>query len=93
MATTLPVGAVNLIETLQTASPQSLSDIAALVALAATSAVVFYKPWDRPDPDRHVWFEKPQLKNGGASQAQKKSRNIATVLEELVCIKLQKVTA
>ncbi|KAF7556153.1 hypothetical protein G7Z17_g1633 [Cylindrodendrum hubeiense] len=74
--------AFNVAEALKTASPQSVGDVAALLALAASSAVVFYKPWARPGPYRHLFFEKPQLKNGDSQGRHKKSRNIATLLEE-----------
>ncbi|KAH7156093.1 NADPH cytochrome p450 reductase [Dactylonectria macrodidyma] len=69
-------------EVLKAASPQTVGDVAALLALAASSAVIFYKPWARPNPNRHVFFEKPQSKNGNSQGRHKKSRNIATLLEE-----------
>jgi hypothetical protein len=84
MTFALPSDAAHLAEILNAASPRSIGDVAALLALAASSAVVLYKPWNRPDPYRNVWFEKPQLRNGMVSRGRTKTRNIAAFLEESV---------
>lgn len=84
--------AFDMAEVLKTESPKSIGDVAALLALAASSAVIFSKPWARPNPHRHLFFEKPQSKNGNSQGHHRKSRNIATLLDESVraCLQLIK---
>ncbi|VUC25232.1 unnamed protein product [Clonostachys rosea] len=62
--------------------PQTQGDIAACFALAIALGFWYCKPWDLPDPYRHVYFEKPQLKNGGGHGRAAETRNIAKKLEE-----------
>lgn len=66
------------------ASPKSAADIAALGVLALGSAGYLLRgyTWDKPDPYDYIWYERPQLKNGGALNAKKETRNIAQKLEE-----------
>ncbi|CAH0045285.1 unnamed protein product [Clonostachys solani] len=62
--------------------PQTQGDIAACLALAIALCFWLRKPWDLPDPYRHVYYEKPQLKNGGGHGRAAETRNIAMKLEE-----------
>lgn len=81
---TLPEGTLRLINQL---APESLADTAALAAAGLLSAAYVLRgyAWDRPDPYEYIWYEKPQQDAaGGSSAANKKSRNIAERLEELV---------
>lgn len=66
------------------ASPKSAADIAALGVLALGSAGYLLRgyTWDKPDPYDYIWYERPQLKNGGALNAKKETRNIAQKLED-----------
>lgn len=64
--------------------PQTQGDIAACLALAIALCFWLRKPWDLPDPYRHVYYEKPQLKNGGGHGRAAETRNIAMKLEESV---------
>ncbi|KAH7064935.1 putative NADPH-cytochrome P450 reductase [Macrophomina phaseolina] len=68
----------------QVAKPQSAADIAALGVLALGSAGYLLRgyTWDKPDPYDYIWYERPQLKNGGALNAKKETRNIAQKLDE-----------
>ena len=66
-------------------TPTGFADYAALAFLGGVGATYLSKGllWDKPDPFHHLWFERPQLKNGGqAGSANKETRNIAQKLEE-----------
>jgi len=77
-----------LLELTQLAKPTSYSDIAALGLVAIGSAGYLLRgiAWDKPDPYRHLYYERPQLKDGAGSNAQKETRNIAQKLEESVSL-------
>ena len=66
--------------------PSSVADVAALAAVGVASAAYFLRgiAWDRPDPYRHIWFERPTLKDGASGGGAKATRNIAQKLEESV---------
>ncbi|KAJ5762286.1 uncharacterized protein N7511_005668 [Penicillium nucicola] len=67
------------------ATPTGIADYAALAVLGGVSAGYLSRGllWDKPDPYHHLWFERPQLKNGGQlGSASKETRNIAQKLEE-----------
>ncbi|KAF4539528.1 NADPh-cytochrome p450 reductase [Lasiodiplodia theobromae] len=66
------------------ATPQSYADVAALgvIALGSAGYILRNYTWDKPDPYDYIWYERPQLKNGGALNAKKETRNIAQKLEE-----------
>ncbi|KAF2141176.1 uncharacterized protein K452DRAFT_228793 [Aplosporella prunicola CBS 121167] len=77
-----------LAELSKTAQPSSVADVAALGVFVLGSAGYLLKDytWDKPDPHRHVWYERPQLKHndasGSSSSARKETRNIAQKLDE-----------
>ncbi|KAJ6084094.1 hypothetical protein N7486_010894 [Penicillium sp. IBT 16267x] len=68
------------------ATPTGIADYAALAIIAGASVGYLSRGtfWDRPDPLYHLYFERPQMKNGGqsSSNANKATRNIAKKLEE-----------
>ena len=68
----------------KTLYPQTVIDAAALslFAVVATGYFLHGIAWNRQEPFYHLYFERPQLKDGSLSQAQKQSRNIAERLEE-----------
>jgi len=66
--------------------PKSSADF---IILLATIIVLFGyltrdKTWDKPDPYHHLWFERPQLKDGDTRLASKQTRNIAQRMKDLV---------
>jgi NADPH-ferrihemoprotein reductase len=66
-------------------TPTGFADYTALAVLGVIGATYLSKGrlWDKPDPLHHLWFERPQLKNGGqVGSANKETRNIAQKLEE-----------
>ncbi|KAJ6147241.1 hypothetical protein N7497_009223 [Penicillium chrysogenum] len=66
-------------------TPTGVADYAALALIGGIGATFLSRGrlWDKPDPLHHLWFERPQLKNGGqADSANKETRNIAQKLEE-----------
>ncbi|KAE8144508.1 NADP/FAD dependent oxidoreductase [Aspergillus avenaceus] len=66
-------------------APNGIADYAALTVFSAAAATFLSRGylWDKPDPLHHLWFERPQLKNGGAiGSATKETRNIAKKLDE-----------
>lgn len=67
------------------AAPSTLLDTAALSVSALAAAAYFLREytWDKPDPYRHIFFERPQAQEGFI-QGAAKTRNIAERLEELV---------
>jgi NADPH-ferrihemoprotein reductase len=71
---------------LKSAAPTSFLDLAAIsLVVFATSALLLREyTWDKPDPYRHKWFERPQEKLGANQNAAKDTRNIAQRLHELV---------
>lgn len=71
-------------ELAQLAKPTSYADIAALgiVALGSAGYLLRGIAWDKPDPYNHLWYERPQLKDGAARNANKETRNIAQKMEE-----------
>lgn len=84
MASTFPPA--TLAKLSQLGPPQSAADIAAIAAVGVASAAYLLKGivWDRPDPYYHVWFERPQLRDGVAADGPKATRNIAQKMEEAV---------
>lgn len=66
--------------------PQTVADIAALTAVAIASAAYLSHGiiWDKPDPFHHVWFERPQLREGGVPSKPQATRNIAQKMKEAV---------
>ncbi|KAJ5659443.1 hypothetical protein N7507_005894 [Penicillium longicatenatum] len=67
-------------------TPTGIADYAALAIIAGVSAGYMSRGtfWDKPDPHYHLYFERPQLKNGGQAGvgSNKETRNIAQKLEE-----------
>lgn len=74
------------LQLLKSAAPTSFLDLAAIsLVVFATSALLLREyTWDKPDPHRHKWFERPQEKLGVNKNAAKDTRNIAQRLHELV---------
>ena len=70
------------------ATPRSFADSLSLFLLTCVVALVFTKGfvWARPDHFVHVYFERPQLKDGQGTGTKKQSRNVAVKLEEHVCV-------
>ncbi|KAL2012346.1 hypothetical protein VTN00DRAFT_5064 [Thermoascus crustaceus] len=64
--------------------PASPADAAALVVFILTVGSYLSRgiTWDKPDPYRHLWYERPQLKDGAIAKARRETRNIAQKLEE-----------
>jgi hypothetical protein len=71
---------------LTAAKPTSIADIAAfgLVASCAFAYLLRGRAWDRPDPHHHLWFERPQLKDGATGSSIAATRDIARKMEESV---------
>jgi NADPH-ferrihemoprotein reductase len=69
---------------LQQLKPSSTADGVAclLFLLSAFGYLTRGRVWDRPDPNYHVYFERPQLKNGGVANSTQSTRNIAERLQE-----------
>ncbi|PYH76927.1 riboflavin synthase domain-like protein [Aspergillus uvarum CBS 121591] len=67
-------------------TPTGTADYAALTVLSMAAATYLSRGvlWDQPDPYRHLLYERPQLKIGGASgtNAHQETRNIAQKLAE-----------
>jgi NADPH-ferrihemoprotein reductase len=76
----------SLLEFTQLVKPTSYSDVAALglLALGSTGYLLRGIAWDKPDPYNHLWYERPQEKDGAGPNVQKETRNIAQKLEESV---------
>lgn len=66
------------------AQASSIADYVALtiIALAAATSLTHGIVWDRPDPYRHLMFERPQLKHGVQTSSRKETRNIAQKLAD-----------
>jgi NADPH-ferrihemoprotein reductase len=66
--------------------PKTYADVVVFftTVVAFFAYLVRHQTWDKPDPYYHLWFEKPQLKNGGTRAAAKQTRNIAHKMEDLV---------
>ncbi|KAL5402929.1 hypothetical protein PMIN06_010185 [Paraphaeosphaeria minitans] len=64
--------------------PSSVSDgvAAFLFLLSALGYITKGRLWDKPDPYYKVWFERPQLADGGSSNKGAVTRNIVQRLEE-----------
>ncbi|KAL1875486.1 hypothetical protein VTK73DRAFT_10036 [Phialemonium thermophilum] len=64
--------------------PATAGDIAALAAVGLVSTAYLLRgiAWDKPDPYRHLWYERPQLRDGFAVSQQRVTRNIAERLDE-----------
>jgi NADPH-ferrihemoprotein reductase len=62
--------------------PTSTSDAVSLILAVAIGAAYVLRGvvWDKPDPFRYIYFERPQRIDGGAGQ-QRGTRNIAQKLE------------
>ncbi|RAK95134.1 NADPH--cytochrome P450 reductase [Aspergillus ibericus CBS 121593] len=67
-------------------TPTGVADYIALTLLSMVSATYLSRGilWDQPDPYNYLWYERPQLKMGGAAgaNARQETRNIAQKLEE-----------
>ena len=63
--------------------PASVSDVITLVILALCGATFLFRGifWDKPDPYRHIWYEKPQQQDDGCDR-QQATRDIARKLDE-----------
>ncbi|KAH6683600.1 NADP/FAD dependent oxidoreductase [Plectosphaerella plurivora] len=68
-----------------TLAPQGIADAITMAAVVLVSAAFLLRDftWDRPDPYRHLWFERPQDNGGSNQRKQHTTRNIAQKLEEL----------
>ncbi|KAK6080334.1 NADP/FAD dependent oxidoreductase [Seiridium cupressi] len=66
------------------ASPVSSIDVAALAAVGIGSAAYLLRGivWDKPDPYAHLWYERPQFKDGFQGNSSQATRNIAEKLEQ-----------
>ncbi|KAJ5778075.1 hypothetical protein N7520_001321 [Penicillium odoratum] len=67
------------------ATPTGIADYAALAIIVGVSAGYLSRGilWDKVDPHYHLYFERPQLKNGDQTGASfKETRNIAQKMEE-----------
>ncbi|KAK5055261.1 hypothetical protein LTR84_013011 [Exophiala bonariae] len=64
--------------------PQSAADIAALLVIAAFSAIYLLRGtvWDRPDSHHYILFERPQQNDDHKHPRLEATRNIAQKLEE-----------
>lgn len=64
--------------------PVSPDDVFGLLLILAGSLIYLTRGtyWDKPDPLHRLWFEKPQ--NTAGFVGERKTRNIAKKLEELV---------
>ncbi|KAJ5949043.1 hypothetical protein N7454_000627 [Penicillium verhagenii] len=75
-----------LMELQKYTTPTGIADYAALAIIASVSAGYLSRGtlWDKADPHYHLYFERPQLKNGSQSgmNASRETRNIARKLEE-----------
>lgn len=71
-------------ELLRIVKPADLADAAALVVFILAVAIYVSRgiAWDKDDPYSHLWYERPQLKDGASTQARKQTRNIAQKLKE-----------
>ncbi|KAK8200730.1 hypothetical protein M8818_006045 [Zalaria obscura] len=67
-----------------TAVPQTGTDVLAFTCILAVTLAWLLRgiAWDKQDPYYHLYFERPQLKDGATSVTQQESRNIALRLEE-----------
>lgn len=68
----------------QLLAPRSHWDLLSLVPIIASAAIAAYKPWNRPDPYRHVYFERPQLTAGLRTGNNAETRDIAQKIKETV---------
>ncbi|POR35598.1 NADPH--cytochrome P450 reductase [Tolypocladium paradoxum] len=66
-------------------APGTFIDTMAVLVMAAASVAYLLADytWNRPDPYRHIWYEKPQDQDGATTSASRATRNIAQRLEEL----------
>ncbi|KAL9616756.1 MAG: hypothetical protein Q9160_008413 [Pyrenula sp. 1 TL-2023] len=64
--------------------PQSHADIVALIIVTLGYLVYVLRglAWDKPDPYQHLWFQRPQLRDGATLDARKETRDIAQKLSE-----------
>lgn len=64
--------------------PSSAADGLALLAFLFTSLGYLSRGyvWDKPDPDYHIYFQKPQVVEGGSESDNTSTRNIAQRLEQ-----------
>lgn len=79
---------IDMTELVRQIAPQTYADAAAITVVGLASAAYFLRDytWDKPDPYRYVWYERPQAQDGATNQANKTTRNIAERLEELVSL-------
>lgn len=66
--------------------PGTVTDAVAVLALLAASASYFLAgyTWNRPDPYRYIWYQRPQLQDGASGSTTQRTRDISKRLEELV---------
>ncbi|KAH8898906.1 riboflavin synthase domain-like protein [Thozetella sp. PMI_491] len=69
----------------QLPAPANTADVIAIAAMGAASAAYLLRgiAWDKPNPYHHLWFERPQLKDGATSGRATTTRNIAERLAQL----------
>ncbi|KAH6654518.1 hypothetical protein BKA67DRAFT_281483 [Truncatella angustata] len=82
---TANLDAQTLLQLAELATPNSAFDVAALAAVGIGSAAYLLRgiAWDKPDPYAHIWYERPQFKDGFRNIRARETRNIAEKLEEL----------
>jgi len=80
-----PLGLEQLRLLFETLKPGSWTDVAALglFALAGVGYSLRGIAWDRPDPYRYIYYERPQERKGAARTASLNTRNVAQRLEDL----------
>ncbi|EXJ53541.1 NADPH-ferrihemoprotein reductase [Cladophialophora psammophila CBS 110553] len=68
----------------QSLQPTSIADCVALAiaAVIVTGYLTRGALWDKPDPYYHIYFERPQQRNGAANSQAQAQRNIAKTLSE-----------
>lgn len=64
--------------------PTGVVDYAAIAFMSTTYAAYLSRGlfWDQPDPLNYLYFQRPQLENGGSANIHQETRNIAQKLEE-----------
>jgi NADPH-ferrihemoprotein reductase len=79
-----PLGPEQLRLLFEILKPGSWTDVAALglFALAGVGYSLRGIAWDRPDPYRHIYYERPQQRKGAARTASPNTRNVAQKLED-----------
>src|SRR5437016_1602714 len=80
-----PLGPEQLRLLFEILKPGSWTDVAVLglFALAGVGYSLRGFSWDRPDPYRYIYYERPQERKGAARTASLNTRNVAQKLEDL----------